>query len=122
MINLVDLVVGIFVLIYFLKNAGGLLKTAKNIIIILLMLMLFGIIAELVLAWPIGNPVREPLKDSYSLKVSLFLIKGVYPVVESSAPKVDSFIKERIISLPAPKDVLPEKFISTEAIPKLVIP
>lgn len=119
MINIFDLIVAGLALFYLLKNAGGVLKTIKNLLVVLLTLILLGIISAFLLEQKMAEPIHKYLKDSYFVKLSHFLIKLTYPTVEKEVPKVDVFIKEKIISAPTPevKVITPEK-----PLPKITVP
>jgi hypothetical protein len=117
MINLLDLVVAALALLYLLKNAGGVLKTAKNILLVLVVLIVFGVLARLLLDLTYATPIHRTLSDSYFVKLSHFLLKGIYPAIEKTAPSVDSFIKNKIISQPTPEVSAPLK-----KMPKITLP
>jgi hypothetical protein len=118
-INIVDLGLGALILFYLLKNAGSLLRTVRNLILVALFLVLFGMAAQVLLDMPAASATHRYLGESYFVKLSRLLIKWAYPAVKNAAPKVDNFINKSIIALPTPKDVLPGKLISKEVIPKL---
>jgi len=121
-ISLIDLIVGALLLWFLVKNIGGLLKTTKTIIFALLMLMLFAIVCQSLIKADFAKPLHEPLRDSFMVNLSTGLIKWFYPVIENSVPKVDSYMKEKVLSAPT-KDVKVSD-ISLEAInlPKINIP
>ncbi|MBN3033048.1 MAG: hypothetical protein JW873_03025 [Candidatus Saganbacteria bacterium] len=121
MINVIDLVVVALVLFYLLKNAGGLIKTARNLIVVLLVIIVFGVAARLLLnSAIISGEARKTLEDAYFVRLSYALIAGGYPVIRDGAPRVDSFIKEKIITataeakpeLPRPEQFIPAGFTS----------
>jgi len=118
MINILDLIIIGLALFYLLKNAGGLLKTIKNLLIVLLALILVGIISAYLLEVPLAKPAHELLRDSYFVKLSYLLIKTIYPTLEKEAPKVDVFIKEKIITTPTPEVTVP-KSLPKVSLPKL---
>lgn len=125
MINIVDIVIGVLILLYLLKNAGGLYKMLKNFLIIALTLMFFGILSVLVLGSPFASPAYNVLKDSISFKVSNLLIRFVYPPIKNGAPKIDKFITEKVISTPTPEVSVPTikvSGLSMEALPQLSLP
>jgi TM2 domain-containing membrane protein YozV len=107
MINILDLIIIGLALFYLLKNAGGLLKTIKNLLIVFLALILVGIISAYLLEFPLAKPAYELLRDSYFIKLSHLLIKIIYPAIEKEVPKVDVFIKEKIITPPTPEVTVP---------------
>jgi hypothetical protein len=122
MLNLIDLVLAAFVLFFLLKNAGGIVKTVKNILFILLILILFGAFSRLLLNSAfISGEARRTLESAYFVKMSLAVIGWAYPSIETGAPKVDSFIKdniiegkngEKLVTTPEGTDLVhPEKFI-----------
>lgn len=119
MINILDLVIAGLALLYLLKNAGGALKTLKNLLVVLVILILLGFVSALLLEVSLPQPAHKTLRDSYFVKLSYFLIKFIYPAIEKEAPRVDIFIKEKIISASTPevKVVIPKK-----TFPKLTIP
>lgn len=122
MINVIDLLVGAFVLVYLVKNAGGVAKTLKTLVIIALSLMVFGIAAQFILNLSLAEPIQKALDDSYAIKVSHVLIRWFYPAVEKTVPKLDSFIKDKIISAPAPQVTTPKIAIPEKSLPKLSLP
>ncbi|MFC1571340.1 hypothetical protein ACFL31_02160 [Candidatus Margulisiibacteriota bacterium] len=121
MINLIDLILGALILFYLLKHAGGMVGTLKNIAFVIIFLMLFGIAAQFVLNLSFAKKVHGPLENSYTVKISHVLIRGLYPVIEWSAGKLDGFIKDKIIAKPAP-DVSIPKVTVPKKMPTIVIP
>lgn len=118
MLNIIDLVIVALVLFYLLKNAGGVVRTLKNIVVILLCLVVLGLVARLVLDSSfISGSARKVLAESYFVKLSYGLIRWSYPAVEKNAPKVDAFIKEKIISAPTPEVTVPKI-----PVPKITLP
>jgi hypothetical protein len=121
MLNVIDLVLAAFVLFFLLKNAGGIVKTIKNILFVLLILIIFGVGSRLLLNSAfISGEARQTLENAYFVKMSLAIIGWGYPSISNSAPKVDSFIKDNIIEKKDQKYMLtpeatellhPEKFI-----------
>jgi hypothetical protein len=121
MLNIIDLVIAAFALFFLLKNAGGVVKTIKNVLFVLLILILFGVGSRLLLNSAfISGEARRTLESAYFVKMSLAMIGWVYPSIENGAPKVDSFIKDNIIekknekyvATPESEDLIhPEKFI-----------
>lgn len=122
MINIIDLIVGILVIFYLLRGAGGIVRTLKTLVFILLALMFFGIVAQLTLDLSFAKPVHKTLRDSYSVKVSHVLIKWFYPVVRQAAPKIDSFIKKKILSTSTPEVSVPKIVLPEKSLPKLSFP
>lgn len=119
MINVIDIVIAVLSLFYLLKNAGGVLKTFKNIVIVLLTLIVFGLIARLILDTAlVPGSAKKVLGESYFVRLSHGLIRLVYPAVETSAPKIDSYIKEKIISTPTAEVKAPRIKIPKIAIPQ----
>jgi hypothetical protein len=117
MLNIIDLVVVAFVLFYLLKNAGGIVKTIKNLLVVLVIIIIIGVGARLLLNSSfISGEARKTLANAYFVKLSYAMISWGYPAIEGNAPKVDSFIKDNIIV----KDN--EKFISTPETSDLVHP
>ncbi|OGB89287.1 hypothetical protein A2625_03875 [candidate division WOR-1 bacterium RIFCSPHIGHO2_01_FULL_53_15] len=128
MLNIIDLVVAGLILFYLLKNAGGIIKTVKNVLIVLAILLLFGLASRLLLNSPfISGDARKTLENAYFVRLSHALIAWGYPAVENSAPKINSFVKEQIIAAPTaetktikiPKIKVPEKELERllEAVP-----
>jgi len=127
MINVIDIVVAALALFYLLKNSGGVLKTLKNIVIVLLILIVFGLVARLILDTAmVPGSAQKTLGESYFVRLSHGLIRLVYPAVETSAPKIDSYIKDKIISTPtaevkAPKINIPKIAIPQKELEKLLL-
>ena len=121
MLNVIDLIVAAFVLFFLLKNAGGLVRTVRNVVIVLLVILLVGVGARLLLnSSLVSGEARHALESSYFVKASLAAISLVYPQISSEAPRVDSFIKDNIIVKDSGKPALkadeidldhPEKYI-----------
>lgn len=108
MLNVIDIVIGVLILFYLLKNAGGLLKTAKNVVFVLIFLLIFTIAARLLLdTTMISGEARKTLEGSYFVNLSTVMIKAAYPAVENGAPQVNSFIKEKIIAAPTREVAVP---------------
>jgi len=108
MLNVIDIVIAAMILFYLLKNAGGVLKTIKNIVLVLIFLIVFTVITRLLLdSAMVSGDARKTLEGSYFVNLSTVLIKAVYPAVESSAPQVNSFIKEKIIAAPTREVTVP---------------
>lgn len=128
MLNVIDIVLAVLILFYLLKNAGGIVRTFKNIIVVLLVLFVLGIVVRMVLdSSLISGSARKILENSYFVKLSYSLIKWSYPAVEKNAPKIDAYIKEKIISSPTPevttpKVSIPPIRIHEEEINKLLYP
>jgi hypothetical protein len=121
MLNIIDLLVVGFVLFYLLKNAGGLLKTTKNLAVVLLVIIVFGAGVRLLLNSSfISGDARRTIENAYFVRLSYAMIAGGYPVIRDGAPKVDSFIKDNIISTPEAKQELPrpEQFIPQKLVPQ----
>ena len=59
---------------------------------------------------------------SYLSKFSLNLIRWLYPPIRNTAPKVDEFINNKIMTSPAPEVTLPKEISVEKIIPKLAIP
>jgi len=109
MLNVIDIVIAALLLFYLLKNAGGLFKTFKNIILVLVFLIIFTVIARLLLDTSVvSGEARKTLEGSYFVNLSTVMIKTVYPAVENGAPQVNSFIKEKIIAAPTREVVAPK--------------
>ena len=120
MINILDIVVGGFMLYYLLKNAGGLSKTIKNFLVVLVFLIVLAIISRLILGLEFAKPVHKFLEESYIVKLSYAIVKGVYPAVETTVPQVNTFMKEKILSTPTPEVPSINKVI--QQIPELNLP
>ncbi len=119
MLNIIDLVIAGLVLFYLLKNAGGAVKTLKNIAIVLLSLILLGVLVRLLLdSTLISGSARKILEESYFVKLSYSLIRWTYPAVEKNAPRIDAFIKEKIISAPTPEVTVPKISVPTITLPE----
>ena len=130
MINTVDLVLGILIGLYLLKNFGGPFKMIKNVFVLVIVLFVYAIISQLLLnTVPVADNIRQGFKESVVTKFSIVLVKGIYPVIERTAPALNVFIKTKILDAPTPQvDVstiekaLPKSIISELTIPKLTIP
>ena len=123
MINIIDLIVGVLILFYLLKSIGGIFKIIKGLLAILLFLIVFGVVVRLIQGSPfVTEPAQKMLGESYAVKISYSLIRLAYPAIEKSAPQVDSFIKEKIISAPTPEVSVPKIIIPEKSFPKLGIP
>jgi hypothetical protein len=108
MLNVIDIVIAVLLLFYLLKNAGGVLKTVKNIVFVLVFLIVFTIIARLLVdSAMVSGDARKTLEGSYFINLSTVMIKAVYPAVENGAPSVNSFIKEKIIAAPTKEVTVP---------------
>jgi hypothetical protein len=108
MLNVIDIVVAVLLLFYLLKNAGGPLKTVKNIVFVLVFLLIFTVAARLLLdSTTVSGDARKTLEGSYFVNLSTVLIKAVYPTVENGAPQVNKFIKEKIIAAPTKEVAVP---------------
>jgi hypothetical protein len=121
MLNIIDLLVVGFVLFYLLKNAGGLIKTIKNLAVVVLVILLFGAGVRLLLNSSfISGDARLTVENAYFVRLSYAMIAGGYPVLRDGAPKVDTFIKDNIISTPEVKTELPrpEQFLPKVTLPK----
>ncbi|MFH1542778.1 MAG: hypothetical protein ABIE84_06820 [bacterium] len=121
MLNLIDLVLGIFIAFYYVKNAGGMITLAKNTAIVLVFLMVFGVFSQFVISLSFTKPLHVGLQDSYLVKVSRALIRWSYPAIEWSAPKIDAFIKDKVLSEPAPEIKAPKVTIPKMDGPSIVI-
>lgn len=126
MINAVDLTLGVLIVFYLLKNMGGPIRTIINLVFIFLFLVFFGIMTEVALLFPVPQSVRDGYRDSYIAKVSVVLIKWIYPLVENNAPNIDRFMKERVMSKPTDKTeaeikkALPDKDATEEKLDALM--
>lgn len=111
MLNIIDLIIAGLILFYLLKNAGGVVRTIRNILIVLIILLIFGIASRLLLNSSfISGDARRVLAESYFVKLSYAMIASSYPAVEDNAPKINSFVKEQIINPgPSPEAKTPRK-------------
>ena len=117
MLNMIDIVLAVLILFYLLRNAGGLIKTALKLLWVIVGLVVYGIVVQTLLSsGVVSGEAEKTLKDSYFTKLSIGAIKTVYPAIEQSAPKVDSFIKDKIISAPTPEVQAPKI-----TLPKMVL-
>jgi hypothetical protein len=109
MLNIIDLVIAGLILFYLLKNAGSLFKTVKNVLVVVAALVVLVVLVRLLLDTTLlaGAP-RQMLASSYFVAVSTSLVKTVYPAVEGNAPKVNSFIKDKILAAPTPEVTAPK--------------
>ncbi|MDI6731367.1 MAG: hypothetical protein QME05_02140 [Candidatus Margulisbacteria bacterium] len=122
MINVIDIVVGALILIYLVKNFGGILKTTKSLLIIICALILFGLVTSFISEWSILGEGRQFLKESFIVNLSYNIIKLVYPAIENSAPKVDSYIKDKIIDKTVPTVTIPKVPAIEKMMPKVAVP
>jgi len=122
MINIIDIVVGVLIIFYLAKNFGGIWKTAKSFLIVICALIFFGIITSFIVEWPILGEGRRYLKESFIVNLSYNIIKVIYPAIETSAPKVDSYIKDKIITGPTPTITIPKIPAIEKIMPKVSIP
>ncbi|MFA5839634.1 MAG: hypothetical protein WC890_03130 [Candidatus Margulisiibacteriota bacterium] len=122
MINIIDIVIGALILIYLVKNFGGIFKTLKSIVIIICALIIFGIVTSFIVDWPILGAGRQYLKDSFVVNLSYNIIKTIYPTIENGAPKVNSYIKDKIMSTQTSTPELPSIPAVEKMMPKMAIP
>lgn len=120
MINTVDIILAVLALFYIIKNAGGPLKIVKSILMVLVYLIGFGLVVAFLLQFSFMAPVEKILSESYSIKLSQLLIRAVYPPIKNTAPKVDAFINDKIMSKPEPKVETPKVELSKIEIPKMI--
>jgi len=125
MITIIDLILVILFGLFFIKNIGGLLKTTLSVIMVIVFLIVFGLIANWLLNIQAASFMHDNLKNSYFVKLSNVMIKLVYPAVEKQAPKLDTFIKENIltatgeaINITPPVKALPKIPLPTPEPPK----
>ncbi|MCU0640898.1 MAG: hypothetical protein MUC35_02275 [Candidatus Margulisbacteria bacterium] len=105
---MLDLLVAGFILFFLLKNAGGLLKTVKNIVAVLVGLVIYVVIVRLLLdSAVVSGEARKTLEGSYFANLATVMIKVAYPAVESGAPSVNSFIKDKLIAAPTKEVTVP---------------
>jgi len=109
MINILDIIIAGLILYFLLRNAGGISKTIKNFLIVVLVLILLAVVSRLLIGWEVAKPTYKYLEGSYLVKVSHLIVKWIYPAVENTAPKIDSFMKEKILSAPTPEVEVPKK-------------
>jgi hypothetical protein len=122
MINILDIIIGGLILYYLLRNAGGLSKTIKNFLVVIFFLIILAIISRLVLGWEFAKPAHEYLEGSYLVKVSHVVVKWLYPAVENTAPKIDSFMKEKVLSAPTPEVEAPKVDKIMQQMPAITLP
>lgn len=122
MINIIDIIIGGLILYYLLRNAGGLSKTIKNFLIVIFFLIVLAIISRLLLGWEVAKPTHKYLEGSYLVKVSHVVVKWLYPAVENTAPKVNSFMKEKILSGPTPEVEAPKVDKIMQQMPSITLP
>ena len=115
MINVLDIAIAVLVLAYLIQNLGWPLRILRSIFVVLVSLIVFGIIAGLLSTVQLPEPAQKTIKESYFVNFSYTLIKLIYPALEKNAPKMDAFIKDKIISSPTTKVTLP-------AIPTITLP
>jgi hypothetical protein len=122
MINILDIIIAVLILIYMVKRAGGVLKTLKNIVVVVLALILFAIIARLTLEVSLLKLTHPYIRDSYFYNISVSLIRWVYPPIKESAPRVDLFVKEKFISRGEVERNKSEGNITKISLPENLIP
>ena len=125
MLNLIDIVLAVLLLLYLLKNAGGLFKIVRAVIFILIFLVVFAIVARLLIdSAVVSGAARQALEESYFVKASTNLIAWAYPAVRQNAPKIDEFIKDKVISatteVAAPKVEIPKMTIPEKDVEKFL--
>jgi len=119
MVTIIDLIIVVLVVLFLIKNIGGILKTTISILTILIFLIVFGLVANLLLNAEAASFMHDNLRHSYFVKLSNSLVKLVYPAIEKQAPRLDNFIKEKILTATG------EVFKATQsekAIPKIYLP
>jgi hypothetical protein len=122
MINILDLIIGGLILFFLLRNAGGIAKTVKNFLMVILLLIALAVISRLILEWNWAEPAHKYLSNSYLVKVSQIIVKWTYPAVENSAPKIDSFMKDKILSAPTPEVETPKVDKLIRSVPNITLP
>ena len=113
MINLVDLVIIVIALLFFVKNSGGILKTIFNLFIILAFITFFGMgVRALLNSSYVSGDARKTLENSFFVKLSHVIVAASYSPLASSAPKVDSFVKNNFLVTPEGSEIAhPENYI-----------
>ncbi|MFH1387109.1 MAG: hypothetical protein ABIH50_05540 [bacterium] len=119
MLNIIDIIVAAVIVFYIMKGAGGPSKMVRTGLMVVVFLVIFGIITRLLIDAPLPEPAHKTLKNSYFVKLSVYLIKWGYPAVEKSAPVVDKFIKDKIISMPTPEVTVPKVKIPKVTLPQI---
>ena len=124
MINIIDIIIGVLILFYLLKNAGGVIKTAKNFLVAIAGLIVFGVIAQMLLAASFAAPAHKVLGEAYSVRAAQILIHWVYPPISDAAPKVDNFMKKNILSVPPleAKKMVPDELVRKLQVPPMTLP
>src|SRR3989339_686441 len=124
MLNIIDIVVGLLVILYLVKNLGGPAKIIKSLVIVILVMMIFGVIVRLLVDAPLPDSAKKTINDSYFVQLSHLMIRWVYPAVETGAPRVNSFIKDRILFQPTPEVTLPAVSVTLPAnmLPTISLP
>ena len=121
MINILDLVFAALALFYLLKHAGGIMRTIKNFLVVIIFLLIFGVVVRLMADVSfLPTSVRQTVTNSYFVKLSSAIIKWGYPSVEKTVPNIDNYIKKKIITEDTSGITMPK--LSIEAFPKVVIP
>ena len=104
MLNVIDIVLAVLILFYLIRSPGGMLKTSINLGAVLVFIIIYAIAARLLIDSSIvSGDAKKMLEQSYFTRFTVNMIKWAYPSIEKNAPKIDSFVKEKIISAPAPE-------------------
>ena len=119
MLNILDVVIAVLMAVYLLKNFGGPNKIVKAIAILIVALLIFGVVARLVVDLPLPDKAKETMRNSYFFQLSNVMIRWVYPAIENNAPKVNEFIKTKIIAAPTPEVTAPQVALPTKVRIKL---
>ena len=72
-----------------------------------------------IVGWEIAKPIHKPLHDSYFVKLSVLIIKTIYPAFEKGVPQVDTFMKQKVLSLPTPEVAVPKVNLPNITLPSL---
>jgi hypothetical protein len=98
MITILDLIVVVLIVFYLLRNIGGIFKTLKSLLVVMVALIIFGLLAQFLMTLPLASPIHDNLRQSYFVRLSSSIIKWLYPSVEQQVPKLDAFIKDKILT------------------------
>lgn len=129
MINIIDIVLAVFILAFLLKNAGGISRTIKNLLLIVVFLIVFGLLSQFILCSVFAESAQKVFAESYFVKLSQNIIKWIYPPIKNIAPKIDAFVNDKIMQTPKadvalptlPKNIsLPQNLLLKENLPSLL--
>lgn len=109
MLNVIDIVLAVLILFYLIRSPGGMLRTSINLGAVLVFIIIYAIAARLLIDSSfVTGSAKKMLEESYFTRFTVNMIKWAYPALEKSAPAIDTFVKDKIISAPTPEVKSPE--------------